>query len=289
MTRLCNNQLCVGIVGLGLIGGSLAKAIKEKLNCKVIGYDISADVIDSAKKDGVIDGFVVDGNFKSCDIVFIGLYPKATVDFINNSSNLFADNTIIVDVCGIKRYVCDELEEISKNRNIQFVGAHPMAGREFSGYNNSISTLFDNASVLLTPIKTTLVKSVEFISSFFKDIGFSNVRITTSKNHDKIIAYTSQLAHIVSSSYVKSPTAKEYLGFSAGSFKDLTRVAKLNSKMWTELFMLNSDNLINEIDNIIGELTKYREALSSKDEINLNKLLQKGTDIKDEMNSAEKY
>ncbi len=287
MAELFNNRTCVGIVGLGLIGGSLAKTIKAKTDYMILGYDSNQNVLTTAKNDGVIDDIVTDGDFRRCDIVFVGLYPKDTVSFIENPLTLFSPDIIVIDLCGVKEYVCDRLETISKLKNINFIGAHPMAGREFSGYDNSISTLFQDASIILTPISATTVSMIESVSELLKNLGFEKITITTPQNHDRVIAYTSQLAHVVSSAYVKSPTSQNFSGFSAGSFKDLTRVAKLNSDMWSELFSLNSENLITEIDNIIGELSHYRTALLNKDITSLKQLLQHGTDLKIAMNNSE--
>lgn len=169
-----------------------------------------------------------------------------------------------------------------KDKDVLFVGAHPMAGREFSGFEYSLDNLFDNASFIVTPFDDTPAHIIEFIKYFAQKLQFSKVVVTTPKEHDKVIAFTSQLAHIVSNAYIKSPSAKQQSGFSAGSFQDLTRVAKLDENMWTDLFMLNKGALLFEIDTIIENLKEYREAIEKNDNNSLKQLLKDGRILKEE-------
>lgn len=189
-------------------------------------------------------------------------------------------NSIVIDVCGVKEAIVSSVSEPLSKRSVNFVGTHPMAGREFSGFSYSTDNLFDNASFIITKTPVTNPIAISFLSDFAKALSFKSVVITTPAEHDRIIAFTSQMAHIVSNAYVKSPMLYKYKGFSAGSFVDLTRVAALNEAMWTELFMFNRKAILEEIDNIITHLTEYRDAISDSDADKLKKLLKDGSDLK---------
>ena len=192
-----------------------------------------------------------------------------------------------MDCCGIKEYVCQELMPFARDNGFVFVGAHPMAGIERSGFENSNHSMFNNASMILTPPKGVSIELLETLKKFWGAIGFTNLEITTPENHDRIIAYTSQLAHVVSSAYIKSPTAMDHYGFSAGSYKDMTRVARLNEKMWTELFMENKENLLNEINTMLVSLTQFRDAMAADDSARLCELLKDGRERKAEADRKE--
>ena len=267
--------MLIGVVGLGLIGGSLAKAIKYNTLNTVLGRDIDLNVTLKAKLLGAIDGDLTDEKLSECDIIITGLYPQSTIDFV------IKKNAIVIDTCGVKEFVCEKLFALAEEHGFTFVGAHPMAGLHLSGFENSKVTMFNNASMILVPGGNTDINILEKVKKLFLSIGFTNIQITTAREHDRIIAFTSQLAHVVSNAYVKSPTAKLHKGFSAGSYKDLTRVAKLNEVMWTELFFENRDNLITEIDFITEELKKYSDALRSCDEEALLSLLKDGRECKE--------
>ena len=247
----------IGIVGLGLIGGSIAKSIKRFSSHKVYGVDINEDVISKAELVGAIDDECRD--LSICDIVIIALYPSATIDFIEKNYQNFKKGSIVVDTCGVKREVCQKIFPFAEEKGFKFVGGHPMAGTENSGFDYSKDTMFRYASMILVPSKYEEIETIEFLKNFFLEIGFSKIQICTDDEHDKMIALTSQLAHILSSAYVKSPSALKHNGFSAGSFKDMTRVAKLNEKMWSELFLDNKDNLLLEINALIDRLSHRLE------------------------------
>jgi len=276
--------MIIGIVGLGLIGGSIAKAIKENTENTVLGYDIAEPVVCKAKLIKAIDGELSGQNLSECDIVIIALYLEDTIRYIKENAGLFKKGGIVMDCCGVKRDICAAAEPISRKNGFEFVGGHPMAGIEFSGFEYSQKSLFVNASMIITPFPGTFIEVIETLKKLFLKIGFNNFQITTPEEHDKMIAFTSQLAHVVSSAYVKGPAALKHKGFSAGSYKDMTRVAKLNEKMWTELFLSNRENLIYEIDTLAERLKEYSEALKKEDASSLNTLLREGREIKQFLN-----
>lgn len=269
----------IGIVGLGLIGGSLAKAISQNTDHTVYGTDLSDQVIKKAVLVDAIEQPLTDELLPHCDIVIVALYPQATIDYVKAHAALFKQDAIVVDCGGVKEMVCDALIPLAEKNGFLFVGGHPMAGLEHSGFSYAKKSLFHNASMIFTPTKGP-IESMETLKELFTAIGFTNIQIATAQDHDKKIAFTSQLAHVVSSAYIKSPTAQEHMGFSAGSYKDLTRVAKLNEIMWTELFLENADNLTHEIDEIIGHLKEYSDAIKARDARKLQALLKDGREKK---------
>lgn len=277
----------VGIVGLGLMGGSLAKAILRHHDVSITGYDLNKDVLAAAKADKVIQDELTPNNMKELDVLFLALYPQAIVDFIYQNISFLKKGCIIMDLCGIKSYICAQLDDICLENHLHFIGGHPMAGREFSGYQYAIDTLFEKGSMIFVPTKSSTPNVLKILQNFLQPLGFSEFLETTPEKHDQMIAYTSQLAHIVSSSYIKSPSATEHHGFSAGSYRDMTRVARLNETMWTELFLKNSTPLLKEINAMIQHLTEYRNALQAKDEEELKELLKDGRERKELIDKNE--
>jgi len=269
----------IGIVGLGLIGGSLAKAISQNTDHTVYGYDISDQVVKKAVLLDAIEQPLTDKLLPQCDIVIVALYPQATIDYVTEYASLFKEDAIVLDCGGVKRIVCDALIPLGEKHGFLFVGGHPMAGLEHSGFTYAKKSLFNNASMIFTSTRGP-IESMSKLKDLFTSIGFTNIEITTPAEHDKKIAFTSQLAHVVSNAYIKSPTARVHAGFSAGSYKDLTRVAKLNEDMWTELFLENAENLTQEIDTLIGNLTMYRDAIENDDSETLRELLREGREMK---------
>ncbi len=271
----------IGVVGLGLIGGSIAKAFSSLENTEVLGYDKEKSVCLCAKLESAIKEDLTPQNISKCDYVIIALYPKDTIAWLKEFAPSISKSTIVIDCGGVKREICKKCFALSKKYGFRFVGGHPMAGTQFSGFKHSRASLFTGASMILVPDKQEKIETLEEVKSLFVSIGFKGITITSPEKHDKIIAYTSQLAHIVSSAYVKSPNSMVHKGFSAGSYKDMTRVAKLNPEMWTELFEANSENLVFEINHLIDELQNYRDAIENKDTEKLKSLLQEGTKIKE--------
>ena len=271
----------IGIIGLGLIGGSLAKSIKQHSGHTVWGYDIDPNVITKALMCGAMDDELNDERLAQCDIVLVALYPERCVRYISENADKFAPNTLVVDCAGVKRSVYGPVSEVAKGRSWTYIGGHPMAGRELSGFGYAIGDLFERASMILTPMPDIAIEALEAAKAFFLEIGFRTVRLTTPEEHDSLISYTSQLAHIVSGAYVKNPLSAQHKGFSAGSFLDMTRVARLNEDMWTELFMDNADLLVPSIDDLIMRLSQYRKALAERDEHELHELLKEGRIMKE--------
>lgn len=269
----------IAVIGLGLIGGSIAKGFKKFTEYDILGYDINSQVLDKAISSGAIDGRF-DGNFDECDIIVLGLFPEAAVNFVHENAAKIGKNTIITDCGGVKEKVCSGIRPIAQEYGFTFIGMHPMAGLEKFGFDYSSPDLFSGASLILTPYPETPKEKVDFLADTFRKIGFSRIQMSTPEEHDEIIAYTSQLAHVVSGCYIKSPTAMRHAGFSAGSFRDMTRVAHLNEYMWTELFMDNPKNLAKEIDTLIDRLAEYSDALKRGDRETLFELLKDGREKK---------
>lgn len=273
----------VGIIGLGLMGGSLAKAISFGTEHTVWGTNRSPEAVQKALFVGAIEKELTKDDLCECDLVIVSLYPQASIDYIIENAKKFKKGAIVMDISGVKRYVCDALYACAKENDFIFVGAHPMAGLHLSGFEHSTAKIFNNSSMILTPYEDTPAECVNIIKELFLKIGFTNIQMSTPDEHDKIIAFTSQLAHVVSNAYVKSPNAMVHKGFSAGSYKDLTRVAYLNEHMWSELFLENRDNLINEIDSIVNNLVQYKEAMENNDREKLTELLRDGRILKEKI------
>ncbi len=271
----------IGVVGLGLIGGSLAKAYKRSSDNILYGYDINPSVTEYAMLTNTVDGVLTDGNIGGCDCIFICVYPKATVEYLKEKAGLINKDCVVIDCGGVKQHICEECNAIAAEHGFTFIGGHPMAGLHRSGLKWASEALFDGASMILTPHSTDDIELLSRVTATVKAAGFASVTVTTPEKHDKIIAFTSQLAHVVSNAYVKSPEAQSHRGFSAGSYKDLTRVAKLNEDMWAELFMENRENLVFEIDTLIKELEQYKTALQNEDTQTLKSLLKDGSERKE--------
>lgn len=272
------------ICGLGLIGGSFARALKYYTYYRVFGYDIDKNACRKAVLVGACDEALDTLSDLSCfDVILLAAYPRASVKFIKDHAHEIKKSAYLIDLGGIKRYVCRAGFEAAKKYGFTFIGGHPMAGTQFSGFMASKETLFNNAAMILVPEHDIDVEKLDFAVKLFKSVGFSSVTVTDAENHDEIIAYTSQLAHVLSNAYVKSPTAPKHKGYSAGSFRDLTRVAHLNADMWTELFMDNRDKLIPEIEGLAAHLLEYSEAMKSEDSSRLRELLYEGSRINDEI------
>lgn len=275
-----NQWNTVGIAGLGLIGGSMAKTIKRCMpGCQVAGYDIDPDVERKAGQDHALDREGLEAVLSS-SLILVALYPRDTVEFVKRYGEKMAPGTVVVDLCGVKGMVCQALEPYCRQVGLRFVGGHPMAGREFSGYDYTLPSLFTGASMILTPREGEDPALVEALRGFFYRLEFAKVVVTTAQNHDKMIAFTSQLAHVVSNAYVKSPEADRHNGYSAGSYKDLTRVARLNQDMWTQLFLCNRQALLEELDTLMENLGQVRRALVQGDQDSLRELLRQGSERK---------
>ncbi len=278
----------VGIVGLGLIGGSFAKALAGKSEYAVFAYDIDKTILHYAVLTGDVKGELTDGMLGECDFLILSLYPTATVEYLREKAALIKKGTIVIDTAGTKRSVCEAGFSLADEHGFVFVGGHPMAGTQFSGFKHARATLYSGATMVVTPRKNEDLHVLDKVKSLMLDCGFAKLNVTTPETHDELIAFTSQLAHVVSNAYVKSPSALRHKNFSAGSYKDLTRVARLNETMWTDLFLDNRDNLLTELDIIIDNLQKYRDALEERDADELRSLLREGRIIKERTLYGEK-
>ncbi len=273
----------VFIAGLGLIGGSFAKAFKRHTEHYVLGYDIDSAVAEFALSRGAIDKIAAVSDLKAADFVIVCLYPEAAVKFIRDNKGLFKKDAVITDACGVKRKVYDGIGDIINcEGGLRFVGAHPMAGREHSGFDYSEDELYSGASLIVTPDGADMA-AVELVCNTALSIGFKGCKLTDIDNHDKMIAYTSQLAHVLACSYVNDPLAPEHSGYSAGSFRDVTRVAYINETMWSELFCDNSAALANEIDVLISNLAKMRDLIRAEDRDGLKDILRRSKEIKEKL------
>ena len=274
--------MTVGIVGLGLIGGSFAKAYHEAGH-RVLAYNRTATVTQFAQMANAVDEELTQENIDQCELILLTLYPKACIEYLENMGAFISKDAVVIDGCGTKRDVCAACFPLAERYGWLFVGGHPMAGTHFSGFKYSRASMFKGAPMVLVPPQRDDMQLIERIIKLLEPCEFGRFSVTTAEEHDRMIAFTSQLAHVVSNAYVKSPTAAAHKGFSAGSYKDLTRVAWLNAPMWTELFLENQDYLINEVDTIIASLTAYREALANKDREMLCQLLDEGKKRKEEV------
>ena len=280
---------CAGIVGLGLIGGSFARGYAQA-GVRVLAWDPDEDVMVAASM-GTVSGELNDETLDECDIIVLACYPEACIEWLEAHAQALADATdteaimgpVVIDTVGIKGIVCERAFNLARENGFYFVGAHPMAGTQFSGYAHSRADLFEGAPVVLVPPAVDDSLKLELLSQvreMVRPLGFGKFSVTSAEEHDHVIAFTSQLAHVVSNAYVKSPTAQEHHGFSAGSYRDLTRVAHLNASMWAELMTDNAQYLSQELTYLIDSLAAYRDALEKKDEGQLEELLAEGDRIK---------
>ncbi|MBR2724281.1 MAG: prephenate dehydrogenase [Ruminococcus sp.] len=247
----------------------------------MFGFDKDHSVTEYALLSGIIDEELTKDKLKECDVVFICLYPSACVNYVKENADFFKKDSLVLDCAGIKRSVCEPCFEVAEEKGFHFIGGHPMAGTQHSGIKYSKDTMFYNACFVLVPKHFEDIEIISKARETVLAVGFSRVSVMNAERHDELIAYTSQLAHVVSNAYVKSPCALSHKGISAGSYRDLTRVAYLNENMWTELFMDNKDNLLREVEGIISSLNEYAEALRSGDEVKLKALLLEGKKAKE--------
>lgn len=270
----------VGIVGLGLIGGSMARSVKRHTIAKVYGYDLDPEAMALATEAGAIDAPLNRETVKECDLLMIAIAPKSLVKWVEDHADVIPTDTILVDLCGVKRYIYNHIAPIAREKGFLYVGGHPMAGKEVSGFANSNGELYHDASMILCPDETADEDAIDTLKAFYLSLGFGEIVFSTPEEHDRIIAYTSQLAHATSSAYIKSPTSRQRMGFTAGSYKDMTRVARLDPEMWTQLFMANRDHMIDELQELVDNLAGYLDALKADDPVLLKKLLEEGRDLK---------
>ncbi len=271
----------VAIVGLGLIGGSIAKTLKKNSDWFVSGFDISGETLADALKCGAIDA-VWDGESPlDADITVLCMQPTVTVEFLRLHKELFKKGSVVTDVCGVKQWVVENCGKICDESGLYFVGGHPMAGKERSGFKNSDENLFNRASYILTPVENTDENAFNLAKIYVETLKCAKLTVTDPETHDRLIAFTSQLPHVIAGAYVKSPSCLDRKGFSAGSFKDVSRVATVDEHLWTELFLKNKDMLLPEIDGLIEHLTVYRNAIENGNAEILSETIKEGRIIKE--------
>ena len=269
------------VVGMGLIGGSICKSIKAATSHAVYGCDVQQAVLDDAIGDGAIDGTgtMTDGTY---DMIILCLHQRIAIQMVQEALPKIPAGTILVDTCGLKGRMVRDLTYRCRKADVRYVGTHPMAGREKNGYYASIPNLFQNANLIVTPVDGTDEAALDTVKELADQMGFGKIVTATPMWHDNMIAYTSQLAHVVSSSYVKDFCMDDALSFSGGSFQDMTRVATMDESMWAALFLDNRDNLLYHLDLLIENLTDYRDALKQRDEERLQYLIAEGRQIQEE-------
>lgn len=271
----------IAVVGLGLIGGSICKALKANTFHHIMGIDTDPETVKKALAVGAIDEEITEDKLSEANLTIVALYPLAIVEFVKKNADKFRRGSIVMDICGVKGYIVNNCTPILDEKGVIFIGTHPMAGTEHSGFDYASADLFNKASFIITPTENTPQIAIDLVSTLGACMNFGKVVISTPEQHDSNIAYTSQLAHIVSNAYVKSPSLFRADGFSAGSFLDLTRVAYLNEEMWSGLFMCNKQAVLFEMDHIIRSLSEYRDAVEKEDVDTLRELLKNGKELKE--------
>lgn len=272
----------VVIVGLGLIGGSLAKALKKYTDCSVTGIDSNPAVLEEALHCGAIDKIGGDEDIRAADLLYLCLYPQADIDFIKKHAHLIAPDCIVTDTCGIKSEICAQLPQLAKEYGFSFVGGHPMAGREKSDFKASDADLFAGASCILVPCGAPR-RAIDRLKELACALRFSGTVVTTPEYHDRMIAFTSQLPHVLACAYVSSPLCPEHKGFSAGSYRDVSRVASMNEELWSELFINNRQALVDELDTLLANIANIKNAVEQGDGERLRALLRKGRLVKERL------
>lgn len=270
----------VGIVGLGLIGGSLARAY-AKAGWQVYAVDHDEDMLAFAQVAEVVHGQLTPDTIPGCDLILLAIYPEGCIQWLRENGPYVSADALVMDCCGVKRQVVLSCFPLAQTYGFTFVGGHPMAGTHFSGFKYSRSNLFQGAPMVLVPPRFDDIQLLDRVKGLLQPCHFGSFSVTSAQEHDRMIAFTSQMPHILSNAFIKSPTALSHKGFSAGSYKDLTRVAKLNPQMWAELFLENRDHLLQELDTCLQALSQYRHAIAEKDAEELIRLLAEGVQAKE--------
>ena len=272
----------VGILGLGLIGGSLARAY-AKAGHSVYACETDKSILEFAQLAGAVNDKLTADNIGNCDLILLAVYAEASAKWLEQNAPFISSDTLVIDCCGIKQAICSHCFPLAEKYGFIFIGGHPMAGSHFSGFKYSCSNLFQGAPMVLVPSRFDDPELLERAKNALDPCKFGSFSVTTAEKHDEMIAFTSQMPHIVSNAFIKSPTAKQHKGFSAGSYKDLTRVAWLNPQMWTELILSNRDNVIFELETYIESLQAYKKAIADNNRELLIQLLDEGRRCKEEV------
>lgn len=272
----------VGILGLGLIGGSLARAYAIAGH-SVFACEKDTQMLSFAKLSGAVEDELTDAIIPQCDLILLAIYPEGCSQWLEAHAHLIRREALVMDCCGVKRTVCERCFPIAQKYGFTFIGAHPMAGTHFSGFKYSRADLFQGAPMVLVPPRFDDIELLDRAKKVLAPCGFGSFSVTKAEEHDRMIAFTSQMPHIISNAFIKSPTALEHRGYSAGSYKDLTRVAWLNPQMWAELFLENREFVLSELTVLLTSLEEYREALEHSDTESLVRLLDEGRQRKEEV------
>ena len=272
--------MTVGILGLGLIGGSLARAY-TLAGHSVYAEDKDASILAFAQLAGAVNAPLTPENLPECDLILLAIYPEGSAAWLAENARHVSQNALVLDCCGVKREICEKCFPLAEKFGFTFLGGHPMAGTQFSGFKHSRADLFQGAPMVLVPPRFDDMDLLDRAKKALAPCGFGSFSVTTARDHDRMIAFTSQMPHIVSNAFIKSPTALEHRGFSAASYRDLTRVAWLNPGMWAELFLENREFVLNELDTLLASLTAYRDALEDENKEVLMALLTEGKERKE--------
>ena len=272
----------VGILGLGLIGGSFAKAY-HAAGWTVLAADRDAAILSFAQMSGAVDGTLGAENAAQCDLILACICPEAAIAELTGLAPHIGEKPVVIDCCGTKCVVCEALFPVAEQYGFTYLGGHPMAGSHHSGFKYARENLYHNAPMVLVPPSFDDIALLQRVKELLAPAGFGHISVTTAQAHDEMIAFTSQMPHLISNAYIKSPTAAEHKGFSAGSYKDMTRVAWLNAPMWAELFLENRDCLLRELGWLMESLREYRAALEKNDLPELTRLLEEGKKRKEEV------
>ena len=272
--------MTVGILGLGLIGGSLARAY-ALAGHSVFAADRDASILAFAQLAGAVDAPLTPENLPECDLILLAIYPEGSAAWLAENARYLSPNALVMDCCGVKREICEACFPLAEEFGFTFIGGHPMAGTQFSGFKHSRADLFQGAPMVLVPPRFDDIHLLDRAKQALAPCGFGSFSVTTARDHDRMIAFTSQMPHIISNAFIKSPTALEHRGFSAGSYRDLTRVAWLNPGMWAELFLENREFVLKELDTLLTSLTAYRDALEEENKEVLMALLTEGKERKE--------
>ena len=272
----------VGILGLGLIGGSMARAYAVAGHT-VYAADLDESTLSFAMLSGAVHGRLDEETIPACELLLLAIYPGGSAKWLEDNGRLVDSGALVLDLCGIKQEVCKRCFPVARKYGFTFVGGHPMAGSHFSGFKYSRADLYKGAPMVLVPPRFDDIDLLQRVKDAMAPCGFGMFSVTTAEEHDRMIAFTSQMPHVLSNAFIKSPTARQHKGFSAGSYKDLTRVAWPNAPMWSELFLENRDNLLFELNTYLDSLTAYRDALEARDGERLTALLEAGKKAKEEV------
>lgn len=272
----------VGILGLGLIGGSLARAYALEGHT-VYAIQRNETMLSFAMLAGAVHGKLNEETIPKCDLILLAIYPDGSASWLEKNAHLISKDALVLDCCGVKQEICSRCFPIAKEYGFTFVGGHPMAGSQFSGFKYSRADLFSGAPMVLVPPVFDDIALLQRVKDALKPCNFGFFSVTTAEEHDRMIAFTSQMPHILSNAFIKSPTALKHKGFSAGSYRDLTRVAWLNPQMWAELFLENRENVLFELDYYIDSLKQYQQAIRDNDMDALVRLLEEGKKRKEEV------